>query len=68
MITLLKLEKRISAMTTFHTITVSARAYAEYDVEQGFDHDRYGHFEEVDTGWRNTDVSVEVLLDAAMVG
>ena len=28
---------------------------------------RYDHFEEVDTGWRNTGVCVEVLHDAAMV-
>ena len=50
------------------TVTVSARAYAEHDVERGFDHVRYGYFEEVDTRWRNTGVSVEVLHDAAMVG
>jgi hypothetical protein len=35
--------------------------------KQAFDHVRYGYFEEVGDGRRDTGVCVEVLHDAAMV-
>ena len=62
-----KLEMQPSAITMTRTVTVSARAYAERGVEQGFDF-RHGYFKEVDTVRRNTGLSAEVLHDAAMVG